>query len=77
MLEIDLPLSLAQEATAQGQSLTPLKASSVARAAARLAHQEWCFAWPDGWFKGIFRDCLPGSIKGDDCGAVIDTVAIG
>ena len=65
--------SLAKEASALEQSSTPLEVSSVTRAAARLARKQWRVTWPDGWYKDIFRERLPGPIRGDDRGAAVDT----
>ena len=45
----------------------------MTRAAARLARKQWRVTWPDGWYKEIFRERLPGPIRGDDRGAAVDT----
>ena len=50
--------SPAKEASALDQSSTLLEASSVAHAAA----QPWRLTWPDGWFKNILRERLPGPL---------------
>ena len=72
ILENEQADSLAKEASALEQSSTPLEASSVTRAAARLARKQWRLTWPDGWFKDIFRERLPGPIRGDDRGTAVD-----
>ena len=64
--------SLAKEASVLDQSSTPLEARSVTRVAVRLARRKWCLTWPDGWLKDIFRERLPGPIRGDDREAAVD-----
>ena len=64
--------AIAKEASLMDQSQTPIDVSSATRAVARAARKSWQSSWPDGWYREIFRDRLPGPVRGDDRQAAVD-----
>ena len=64
--------ALAREASALPQHETRIDTGTVQKAVARSATATWKRSWPDGWFRAIMGNRLPGPVEEEDRLAAVD-----
>ena len=64
--------ALAREASALPQHEIRIDTGTVQKAIARSATATWKRSWPDGWFRAIMGNRLPGPVEEEDRLAAVD-----